>query len=471
MLHTITQEFLQFLKQYNFAAAKTKWLVAVSGGVDSVVLCHLCIANSIPFAMAHCNFQLRGTESESDKAFVTALAKQLNTELFVKDFDTKKYMAETGKSLQVTARELRYNWFGELLESLKTTTQYSLFTSHGFATTSQSPIPNPYLATAHHANDNIETVLMNLFRGTGIKGLRGIQPVQAAIIRPLLNTTKEAILDYAKTHNLCWVEDSSNSSDKYTRNFIRNKIVPLMEEVIPRDEMGFEKTMEMLAEVEILYNEAIAIHKKKLLEVKGKEIHIPVLKLFASKPLKTIVYEIIKDFGFSSLQTEDVLALLKSESGKYVASATHRIIRNRAWLIIAPQKGEEANLVLIDRPDDKVQFAVGSLQLATISYNVSINMVLTSADIALLNAADIQFPLILRPWKQGDYFYPLGMMKKKKLSRFLIDQKISKTDKEKIWVVESNKKILWVVGHRIDERFKIKEGTKELLRLHFTPKT
>jgi tRNA(Ile)-lysidine synthase len=469
MLHTLTQEFLEFLKQHNFTATNTKWLIAVSGGVDSVVLCHLCSANCIPFAMAHCNFQLRGAESESDKAFVKAFAAQLNTELFVKDFDTKKYMTETGKSVQVAARELRYAWFAELLENFKTT-HHSPLTSHGFATTHVSPLTTHYIATAHHANDNIETVLMNLFRGTGIKGLRGIQPVQATIIRPLLNITKEAILDYAKTHNLSWVEDSSNSSDKYTRNFIRNKIIPLMEEAIPRDEMGFEKTMEMLSEVEMLYNEAITFHKKKLLEIKGNEIHIPVLKLSASKPLKTIVYEIIKDFGFSSLQTDDVLALLKAESGKYVASATHRIIRNRAWLIIAPQKTEEANLILIERPDDKIQFAIGSLQLATISKNTSINMMHISSDIALLNAAEIQFPLILRPWKQGDYFYPLGMMKKKKLARFFIGQKISKTDKEKIWVVESNKKILWVVGHRIDERFKITEGTKEILRLHFTPK-
>ena len=457
-MHTLTQEFLHFLKKHNFTATNTKWLVAVSGGVDSVVLCHLCSENKIPFAMAHFNFQLREAESESDKAFVTAFAAQLNTELFVKDYDTKKYMAETGKSVQVAARELRYNWFSELLDNFKNTTPHS-------------PRRTLYMATAHHANDNIETVLMNLFRGTGIKGLRGIQPVQSSIIRPLLNVTKEAILDYAKTHNLNWVEDSSNSSDKYTRNFIRNKIIPLMEQAIPRDEMGFEKTMEMLSEAEMLYNEAIALHKKILLEIKGNEIHIPVLKLSVSKPLKTIVYEIIRDFGFTSLQTEDVLALLQAESGRYVASATHRIVRNRAWLIIAPQKTEEANFVLLEKTDHKIEFAKGNLQLATISKNTPINMVHPSPNIALLNAAEIQFPLILRPWKQGDYFYPLGMMKKKKLSRFFIDQKISKTGKEKIWVVESNKKILWVVGHRIDERFKITDKTKDILRLHFTSKT
>ncbi len=456
MVHTLTQAFLHFLKQHNFTATNSKWLVAVSGGVDSVVLCHLCSVNNIPFAMAHCNFQLRGAESASDKEFVTAFAAQLNTELFVKDFDTKKYMAETGKSVQVAARELRYTWFSELLENFKTVTHHSPLTTH-------------YLATAHHANDNIETVLMNLFRGTGIKGLRGIQPVQSAIIRPLLNVTKEAILDYAKTNNLSWVEDSSNSSDKYTRNFIRNKIIPLMEAAIPRDEMGFEKTMEMLSEAEILYNDAIALHKKKLLELKGNEVHIPVLKLAASKPLKTIMYEIIKDFGFTSLQTEDVLALLQAESGKYVASATHRIIRNRAWLIIAPQKTAASDLILIENHDAQISFAGGEMNIQYSTNNNQFSISKT-ADIALLNAADIQFPLILRLWKQGDYFYPLGMMKKKKLSRFFIDQKISKTDKEKIWVVESNKKILWVVGHRIDERFKITEGTKDILRLYFTPK-
>ena len=448
--------FHQFLVQHHFIGTKSPCLVAVSGGVDSVVLCHLCKTNGMPFAMAHCNFQLRGEESVRDKAFVTTIANEMGVELFTIDFDTKQYMAEGGKSVQVAARELRYNWFFELLN--------------------QSLIPNPqlltpnlqYLATAHHANDNIETVLMNLFRGTGIKGLRGIQPASGKILRPLLGVSKKSITEYALQHGLKWVEDSSNSSDKYTRNFIRNRIIPLMEEVIPREEMGIGKTMEMMAEAEILYDEAIAMHRKKLVEVKRNEMHIPVLKLAASKPLKTITYELIKDFGFSAAQTDDVISLLTSESGRYVASASHRIIRNRAWLIIAPMKGEEANHVLIEKGDGSVSFAGGELNIQHSMLNVQFS-ISKEPLVAILDAVSIQFPLILRPWKSGDYFYPLGMMKKKKLARFFIDQKLSKTDKEKIWVVESNKKILWVVGHRIDERCKINDSTRQVLHIRFAP--
>ena len=448
----VQTEFLFFLQQHHLFGSKHKWLVAVSGGVDSVVLCHLAAANNIPFAIAHCNFQLRGEESYRDKNFVIALAKQAGVELFVKDFDTKKYMAETGKSVQVAARDLRYNWFYELL-------------AQSPGTNSQSMI-----ATAHHANDNIETVLMNLFRGTGIKGLRGILPVHDKIIRPLLGVTKEAILDYAEKNGLAWVEDSSNSSDKYTRNLIRNQVIPIMEKAIPRDEIGFEKSIEMMAEAEMLYDEAIGLHKKKLLEPKGNETHIAVLKLAASKPLKTIAYELFNEFGFTASQTEEVLALLQSESGKYISSASHRIIRNRAWLIIAPHQTEEARLILIEKVDHKIIFSGGEINIQYATNNLPFS-ISKAPEIATLDAAHIQFPLLLRPWKQGDYFYPLGMKKKKKLARFFIDQKLSKTDKEKIWVIESNKKILWVVGHRIDERFKITDSTSAIIRIVWTPKS
>jgi len=470
MVHTVAQEFFHFLQQYPLIARK-QWLVAVSGGLDSVVLCYLCKQNNVPFAMAHCNFQLRGTESDRDKDFVISLAKAMDKTLFQKDFDTKEYMAKTGKSVQVAARDLRYTWFNELLSN-NANPQPPIYDHHPLFVNDHSPLSTTYslLATAHHANDNIETVLMNLFRGTGIKGLRGIQPVHDKIIRPLLGITKEAMLEYAKAQGLSWVEDSSNSSDKYTRNFIRNQVMPLMEQVIPRDEMGFEKSLEMLAEAEMLYDEAIAQHKKKLVEIKGSETHIPVLKLAASKPLKSIVYEIIKPFGFSSAQTDEVISLLESESGKYVASATNRIIRNRSWLIIAPQKTENAGFVLIEKGEEHISFAEGEFNIQSSTFNPQFS-ISKSADVALLDVAAIQFPIILRPWKQGDYFYPLGMMKKKKLSRFFIDQKISKTDKEKIWVIESNKKILWVVGHRIDERFKVTDATSAVVRMQWKPKS
>lgn len=418
--------------------------MAVSGGVDSIVLAHLCLTSQLPFAIAHCNFNLRGDESLRDKEFVENLAGNLQIPFYVKDFDTKAYMINTGKSVQVSARELRYEWFDEVAEK----ENYR------------------FIATGHHAADNAETVLMHLFRGSGIKGLRGMLPVQGNIIRPLLAAPKEWIEIYAKEHQLNWVEDSSNSTDKYTRNYIRHHALPAIKQAIPNSDAGFRKSINLLAEAEILYNEAIASHKKKLVETIGNEIHIPVLKLAKLPAAKTILYEIISSYGFSASQLDDAFDLLKAESGKYVASASHRIIRNRAWLIIAPQQSVEATNILIDASNQPITFREGILELKTISAK---EVQLTDdTNTAFLDATDISFPLLLRPWKTGDYFYPLGMRKKKKLSRFFTDRKLSKTDKEKIWVIEGEKKIIWVIGQRIDDRFKIESKTAEVLVIHFS---
>jgi tRNA(Ile)-lysidine synthase len=327
-----------------------------------------------------------------------------------------------------------------------------------------------WLLTAHHANDNIETLLMNFFKGTGIKGLQGILPKQGKIIRPLLFAKREEIEVFNKENNLDFVEDSSNLSDKYTRNFFRHQLIPSIEKVFPQAEDNLIKNIARFSEIEILYQQSIEQHKKKLLEQKGNEIHIPVLKLLKSKPLKTNLYEIIKDFSFTPHQTDEVINLLKSESGKYISSISHKIIKNRNWLIIAPVNSLEANHVLIHQSDDKVDFELGTLKLKMRNYEINQTSKIrhsTSKMIATLDAANITFPLLLRRWKQGDYFYPLGMHKKKKLSRFFIDQKMSVADKEKIWVIESNKRIIWIIGKRIDDRFKITDKTKKILSIEF----
>jgi tRNA(Ile)-lysidine synthase len=469
--------FNHFLRENYVFGSNQKWLVAVSGGVDSVVLCHLCHSHKIPFAMAHCNFQLRGEESERDEIFVRELAKQLDAELFVKRFDTKTYAAENNVSIQVAARELRYTWFDEILkpddgrrtkDDIRGRKKDEKNSHHKLSTllSANRQLPTS-LATAHHADDNLETVMFNLFRGTGIRGIRGILPVQGSIIRPMLEMQRVDILQYAKENGLSWVEDSSNVSDKYSRNFIRNQVLPMMKEILPSAEKNFTKTMEQLREAEILYEQAIDVHKKKLLEIRGNEVHIPILKLAKAKPLQAILFEMLKPFHFTALQTEEAIALMESETGSFVVSASHRIFKNRNWLIIAPLQTEIATNILIEKEIGEVLFPNGKLnlkQLSTINYQLS-----TDAKIAMLDSKEITFPLILRPWKQGDYFYPLGMQKKKKLSKFFIDQKLSKTDKEKVWVIESNKKILWVVGHRIDNRFKCTEATKALLELRFRP--
>ena len=307
---------------------------------------------------------------------------------------------------------------------------------------------------------------MNFFKGTGIAGLHGILPKQGKITRPLLFARKEDIIDFAEKNKLAFVEDSTNETDKYTRNYFRNQIIPGLLKIFPKVEENLKDNINRFNEIEILYKQAIDLHKKKLLVFIGNETHIPVLKLMKLDPVNTIIYEIIQDYGFTPHQTEEVIGLFKSGSGKYIQSASHRIIKNRNWLIISPKNNNKAVNILIEANEAEIIYEQGKISIKQITpenYNTQ-----TSNLAAQLNADEIQFPLLLRKWKTGDYFYPLGMKKKKKLSRFFIDQKLAITQKEKTWVIEMDKKILWVVGLRIDDRFKVTENTKQVLKLTLT---
>ena len=444
---TLLEKYRAYIKQQNLFQLKDKLLLAVSGGVDSVVLCELCKQAGYDFIIAHCNFQLRGAESDRDEKFVQELGKKYSVEVLVKKFDTQKYADENKMSIQVAARNLRYKWFDEILKS--STVNCQLPTAQ-------------WLLIAHHANDNVETLLMNFFKGTGINGLKAILPRHNNIIRPLLFAKKEELTAFATANKLPFVEDSSNASDKYTRNYFRNELIPGLQKVYPQVEENLVNNIERFREIEMLYQQSINLHKKKLLEKKGNETHIPVLKLLKAEPLNTIVYEIIKDFGFTAHQTEDVIALMKSDSGKYIQSASHRIIKNRNWLIITPNQTAEAANILIEEKDKQIEFQQGEIKIEILS--TTNHKPKTTNLIAQLDAAGIKFPLLLRKWKKGDYFYPLGMQKKKKLSRFFIDQKLSLTQKEKTWVIEMNKKIIWVVGLRIDDRFKVTDKAVHILQ-------
>lgn len=424
-------------------------LLAVSGGLDSVVLCELCRQAGYAFVMAHCNFKLRGEESERDEIFVRSLAASYGVELFVKNFDTSKVAVEQKKSIETIARELRYEWFAQMINP-----------------STQQPFT--HILTAHHADDNIETAVMNFFRGTGIAGIRAMLPVQGSIKRPLLFARRIALEEFAVANKLAFVTDSTNAANDYTRNLFRNKILPLVNEVYPGADKNVLNNIQRFTETALLYQQAIDLHKKKLLEQKGREWHIPVLKLVKTVPLNSVLYEIIKEFGFSAHQTEEVASLLQSETGKYVASATHRILKNRHWLIIASNQTSEARHIVIEENDRTVHFENGLIKVNLQSSNLQSFISNPSPATASLDAASIQFPLLLRKWKQGDYFYPLGMKKKKKLSRFFIDQKLSLLQKENVWVIEMDKKIIWVVGMRIDDRFKADHHTKGILRFTLT---
>ena len=439
------QSFLHIFGIRNLFNQKDKLLVAVSGGIDSVVLCELCHQAGYSFIIAHCNFQLRGEESTRDEKFVRSLGVKYNVEVLVRHFDTEKYAAHNKVSVQVAARELRYQWFEELIKK-----------EHKAS----------YLITAHHADDNMETVMMNFFRGTGLHGLTGIPETTDYIRRPLLVFTKEEIRTFASQQQLQHVEDSSNQSSKYTRNLFRNEIIPMIEKVYPEVKTNLQDNIERFKEIERLYKLSTGKLIDKLCRTKGNEIHIPIKQLLALNN-KAFIYEIISRYGFSEKQVEEVVKLADSESGRYIQSpaSSYRIIKHRHWFIISSVRDEGAETIVIDEKDTVIHYADGNLELRTIPIG-KLN-IKADAAFAYLDKSGIQFPLLLRKWKQGDYFYPLGMKKKKKLSRFFIDQKLSKTAKEKQWVIEMNKKIIWVVGMRIDERFKVNDRTKEVLEINF----
>lgn len=468
----LVEKFKGHIKQHNLFHPKDKLLLAVSGGVDSVVLCELCKQAGYDFTIAHCNFQLRGEESERDENFVKELGKKYGVEVISKRFETSEFAKQRSIGTQEAARMLRYTWFMEICVQKMLPGFDKPTDKPGWHTTIYPDAPKWWVVTAHQLNDNIETLLMNFFKGTGIKGLKGITQTEGLmlpnLLRPLLFATRKEIEAFAVQHNLSWVEDSSNASDKYTRNYFRNKLIPAIQEVFPSVENNLADNIARFKEVEILYEQAIQQHKRNLLVEKDPEVHIPVLKLLKVQPLSTIVYEIFKDYDFTSRQTGEIIRLLKSESGKYIDSSTHRVLKNRNWLIISPKGAILTQNILIEEGEKQLFFEVGEIDLELLS---AVNLKPQTFNlIAQLDASEIKFPMLLRKWKQGDYFYPLGMTKKKKLSRFFIDQKLSLNQKEKTWVIEMDKKIIWVVGLRIDNRFKITESTKNILQISFRQK-
>lgn len=455
----LINQFESFIKINNLFTPKDKLILAVSGGADSVVLCELCRQAGYEFTIAHCNFQLRGEESERDERFVRSLGEKYKVEVVVKKFETEKFAEDKKASIQEAARELRYKWFAELADD-----QWVI----GYSKKQmRRPRSMTHVLTAHHADDNAETVLMNFCRGTGLWGLAGIQASFLFVTRPLLNFTKEELVQFAKENNLEFVEDSSNSSSKYTRNFFRNEIIPAISKAYPQVRSNLSSNAARFFDIAILYGLSVNELRKKLVKEKGSEWHIPIKQLMEYNN-RALIYEIIHVFDFTEKQIDEVIKLAESESGRYIDSpgSKYRIIKHRHWFIISPIYAGITDTIVIDENDKTITFQQGKIEIEKLTSNLKPQ---TTNDTACLDAKDIRYPLILRKWKQGDYFYPLGMNKKKKLSRFFIDQKLSKTEKEKMWVIEMNKKIIWVVGKRIDERFKVTEKTKSVLRFSYWP--
>ena len=414
-------------------------IAAVSGGVDSMVMLHLLAEGGYKVQAAHCNFNLRGDESDADEAFVKAECEKLGVKLYTCSFDTLVYAASKGTSIQIAARELRYEWFEKLRFQLDA----------------------DYIATAHHLTDSVETILINQIRGTGLAGYHGIPAKQGHIIRPMMFATREQIEEYAKINEVKFREDSSNSSDKYVRNKIRHHILPVLRELNPDIEQTFAKNAALIRDYEKLVKQTDKKRFSKVAVADGGSIYIDIPSLKNLKPLNILLFEYLKKYHFKMNVVEDIVAGLDGESGRVYESKTHRITKDREQLILEPIQNYDFTEITIPADTRKVITPFGNINIEYL--NGADLTILKTPDKAYLDAAKLEFPLTLRKWQAGDYFQPLGMKGKKKLSDFLIDQKVPLNEKEKVMVLTSGNQILWVVGYRLDDRMKLSKDTKEVV--------
>lgn len=441
----LVRRFSEHWQKRGFDNVSGPALLALSGGVDSVVLANLLLAARIPFAAAHCNFSLRAADSAGDAAFVQDWCASRGITCHTETFKTAEIAAKGGKSIQVTARDLRYKWFEQLCGK------------YHYAA----------VLTAHHADDVAETMLINLCRGTGIAGLHGIPERRGKVIRPLLFATRDNIVAFALEQNIQWREDASNAKTDYLRNAIRHEVLSRLETLMPGASSRIAETATRIGEAEGFYRQSMEKRLAKLMQQRGRDWYIPVKLLKKSDGLNAIAYELFTPFGFSPEQIPHILRLLHSESGRSVDAPAHRVIRHRDFLVITSKEEQAADILFIEEVPKTVHTAEGEFIFSWTSASGQIN---SDADTALLHGDDIILPLILRTRREGDYFYPLGMGgKKKKLKRFLIDIKAPIHEKDRIRILEWDRKILWIAGKRIDERFIVRQDTKRILKVVFQP--
>lgn len=418
-----------------------KLLVAFSGGVDSVVLSDLLHKAGYQFDLAHCNFQLRGIEANDDTEFCKAYAKSINTTCHVTYFDTKEYALKNKVSIQMAARDLRYTWFKELIEIHK----------------------YDYILTAHHANDNIETLFVNLIRGTGIKGLQGIPEKQNNIVRPLLFATKEAIKQYALKNKLSYREDSSNQEVKYKRNFIRHQIVPELKKLNPALEETFTTSIHFFKQSSEIVSQFADLKFKEICKEENNQLFIDIKLLLNEKQKETLLFEWLYPKNFKTSQIQQLCEVLISDKhiGKQFSSATHELVIDRKYIIVQPiEKENFVKEFIINSVSDTKHLPIELSFEETTETEFSKNK--NEITIAY---SDNLFPLTLRKWKTGDKFKPLGLNGFKKLSDYFKDIKLSLFEKESTWILENKEHIIWIVGHRMDDRCKVLTETKNALKI------
>jgi len=423
----------------NFSSLyKKKTYLAVSGGIDSMAMAHLFHKLELDFELLHCNFQLRADESDQDEIFVREIAERYSVKVHVKRFDTEKEATDKNFSIQMAARSLRYEWFEKIANEENV----------------------PYVAIAHNKNDNVETFFINLLRGTGLEGLTGISDVRGIFIRPLLFASREDIQQYVNAFEVSFREDSSNQSDKYSRNYIRHHIIPGFEELNSSFIDKMNENMERLSNTNKLLTQHVDEVKYEVTKEANGIIKININRLNKLSSRLDYLYFLLKPLGFSWDQTERIVTAF-SQPGKQFFSASHRLLIDREDLLVKMIDTTEVEGIILES-EIKLMLPIKLDVSRHEMINISIDK---NPNVAFLDADQAVFPLVLRKWEKGDFFYPLGMNSPKKLSDFFIDKKLSIFDKENTFVLESNNKIIWVVGHRIDNRFKINEQTKKVLKI------
>lgn len=438
----LPEQFESFVRTNRLLPADSPTLLAVSGGVDSVVMAHLFRTAGFSFGVAHCNFQLRGDESDGDESFVRQLADSRGVPFFVKRFETKTYAEENGLSIQMAARELRYTWFREIADE------------HDF----------DRIATAHNLNDSVETALLNFVRGTGLSGLKGIAPLSGNIVRPLVFATRADIESFATAQNLGWRDDSSNASDDYARNFLRHRIVPLLEEMNLNFLQTAARNLARLRETdENLYFLLRVFFGEK--SDSENEFSIDKQKLAQLPAPHRALRELLKNYGFTEEQARQMAENLDHTGLELRSDAGWRLLNDREKILLAPPQSATPKTQKIQADDLMLTLPEGG------------KIFLMHTDVAppfpdgqeavLVDASKLRFPLLLRAWQPGDWFQPFGLNgHRQKLQDFFTNLKLSRLEKEKVRVLENGDgAIIWIVGYRPDERFKVTPETKKFLKI------
>lgn len=433
-------QFLNDVKEKQLFEPHQKVLLAVSGGIDSMVLLHLFEMSDFEYGIAHCNFQLRGNESDEDEEFVKKQVLNHGVPAYFERFDTQEYASLNGISIEMAARELRYEFF----EKVRSENAFD------------------FIATAHHQDDLIETFFLNLSRKTGIKGLTGIKEKAGKIIRPLLFADRNEIEKFSSQNYIEFREDSSNNEVVFQRNFLRHKILPLFSELNPSFKKNFLASIDNLKDAEKVYSGYLNSEKQKVVQTERENTIIDISELLKTSFPEIVLLEILTDFNFNSTVVDEVFQSLETDSGKQFFSKTHRLVKDRKNLFVSELKDKGEKIYYIENEDIELfePFDITIEKLSVHNFQI-----IKKLNVACIDSDEIGFPLLIRKWQQGDYFQPLGMTGFKKVSDFFIDQKIPIHEKENTWILCSGKKIVWIMGHRIDNRFKITPQTKRILKI------